>query len=65
MQFLGIFLVLLHGDLSVDFLGKLAWGVPAAIAGCMLGLAMFGKVNDLTFRRVVLSALLVSGLAML
>jgi uncharacterized membrane protein YfcA len=65
MQFFGIFLVLLHGDLTQDFLWKFLWSVPAVLAGCILGLAMFGKVNDLVFRRVVLSALLVSGLAML
>jgi uncharacterized protein len=65
MQFLGFFLVLLHGDLTVDFAWKFLWGLPAVLAGCTLGLALFGKVNDLMFRRVVLSALLVSGLAML
>ena len=65
MQFLGFFLVLLHGDLTADFAWKFLWGLPAVLAGCTLGLALFGKVNDLVFRRVVLSALLVSGLAML
>jgi hypothetical protein len=65
MQFFGIFLVFLHGDLSSDFAWKFLWSLPAVLAGCILGLALFGKVNDLMFRRVVLSALLVSGLAML
>jgi len=65
MQFMGFFLVLLHGDLTMDFAWKFLWGLPAVVAGCILGLALFGKVNDLMFRRVVLSALLVSGVAML
>jgi uncharacterized protein len=65
MQFFGIFLVMLHGDLSVDFFWKFLWSLPAVIAGCVLGLSLFGKVNDLIFRRVVLSCLLLSGLAML
>lgn len=65
MQFLGILLVFLQGDLSTEFLPKLLWSLPAVIAGSVLGLALFGKVNDSMFRRVVLLALLVSGLAML
>jgi hypothetical protein len=39
--------------------------LPSALIGSAIGLAMFGKVNDLMFRRIVLSALLVSGVAML
>jgi uncharacterized membrane protein YfcA len=65
MQFLGIFLVVLQGDLSAEFLPKLLWSLPAVIVGSVLGLALFGKVNDLAFRRIVLAALLISGLAML
>jgi uncharacterized protein len=65
MQFLGIFLVCLQGDLSAEFLSKFLWSLPAVVAGSVLGLALFGKVNDLMFRRIVLAALLMSGLAML
>ena len=65
MQSLGIFLVFLQGDLSTEFLSNLLWSLPAVIVGCVLGLALFGKVNDLMFRRIVLAALLISGLAML
>lgn len=65
MQFLGIFLVFLQGDLSAEFLSNLLWSLPAVIVGCVLGLALFGKVNDLMFRRIVLAALLISGLTML
>ena len=64
MQFAGIFLVFLHGDLSSEFVPKLLWSLPAVIGGCVLGLALFGKVNDRVFRRIILAALLVSGLAL-
>ena len=65
MQFLGVLLVFIKGDLPADFMPKLLWSLPAVIAGCVLGLALFGKVNDLVFRRVVLASLLISGLTML
>ena len=66
MQFFGLSLATLHGDLSVDTAWKLALSMPALMmAGTILGLAMFGRVNDLIFRRIVLSALLVSGLALI
>jgi uncharacterized membrane protein YfcA len=65
MQFFGILLVFLHGDLSREFASKFLWSLPAVIAGCVLGLALFGKVNDVSFRRIVLACLLVSGVAMI
>jgi len=39
--------------------------MSALIVGTILGLAAFGRVNDQMFRRVILSALLVSGVALL
>ena len=65
MQFFGFSLMALHGDLGPDIAWKLAWSLPALIIGTVIGLAMFGKVNDLVFRRIVLSALFVSGLALI
>ena len=65
MQFWGIFLVVVKGDLPAEFMPKFLWSLPAAIVGSIVGLALFGKVNDLMFRRIVLGMLLVSGLAML
>jgi uncharacterized membrane protein YfcA len=65
MQFFGFSLMTLHGDLSLDIAWKLAWGLPSLVIGTVIGLAMFGKVNDLMFRRIVLSALFVSGLALI
>jgi uncharacterized membrane protein YfcA len=65
MQFFGFFLMALHGDLSARLVWNIAYTLPALIVGTILGLAAFGRVNDLMFRRVVLSALLVSGVALL
>ena len=65
MQFFGFFLVALHGDLSAELLQNIGYCLPALIAGTVLGLAAFGRVNDVAFRRIVLVALLVSGVALL
>ena len=65
MQFFGFFLMALHDDLSAQLVWNIAYTLPALIVGTVLGLAAFGKVNDQMFRRVVLSALLVSGFALL
>lgn len=65
MQFFGFFLMALHGDLSARLVWNIAYAMPALIVGTILGLAAFGKVNDRMFRRVVLSALFVSGFALL
>lgn len=65
MQFFGFVLVLLHGDLSTDLFSKLALSMPALMVGTVLGLVTFGRVNDLMFRRIVLSLLLLSGFALM
>jgi len=39
--------------------------LPALLAGSVLGLSLFGKVNDAAFRKVVCALLLLSGIAML
>ena len=36
--------------------------LPALAAGTAVGVMMFGRVNDVLFRRVVLAVLLVAGL---
>ena len=51
--------------LSGEFVSKLLSSLPAVVAGCVLDLALFGKVNDLSFRRIVLACLLLSGVAMI
>lgn len=40
-------------------------GLPALLVGVWLGLRLYGRLNDLAFRRVVLALLFVSGLALL
>jgi uncharacterized membrane protein YfcA len=65
MQFFGFSLALLHGDVSENLFWDLAISLPALAIGTVLGLAAFGKVNDLMFRRIVLTALLISGLALI
>jgi uncharacterized protein len=39
-------------------------GLPALLAGSWLGLRLYGKIDEVTFRRIVLVLLLVSGLAL-
>jgi uncharacterized protein len=65
MQFFGFSLATLHGDVSANLVFKLAWSMPALILGTVLGLIAFGRVNDVMFRRIVLSLLLVSGFALM
>jgi uncharacterized membrane protein YfcA len=38
-------------------------GLPALVAGTLLGWSLYGKLNEVAFRTVVLVLLLVSGLA--
>jgi uncharacterized membrane protein YfcA len=44
---------------------QLLIALPALLAGAMLGLHLFGKVNDAAFRKGVCALLLLSGVAML
>ena len=41
------------------------FGLPALFAGTWLGLKLYGRVNEATFRKVVLVLLLLSGVALL
>jgi uncharacterized membrane protein YfcA len=41
------------------------WCAPAVLAGTLLGLALFRRVNDATFRRIALIFLLISGVILL
>jgi uncharacterized membrane protein YfcA len=36
-------------------------GLPMVVAGTWLGLKLFGRVNEMTFRRIVLALLFASG----
>jgi len=42
-----------------------ALALPALIAGVWLGLKLYGKLDDLMFRKVILTLLFVSGLSLI
>jgi uncharacterized membrane protein YfcA len=65
MQITSVAALVGTGKLSTNFLPDLLVAIPAVAAGTAAGIYMFGKVNDLTFRRLVLSALLISGISFL
>ena len=66
----GIFLMTLlwfggNQMVSKDTLHLFAIGLPAVLLGSWLGLNLYGKLDEATFRRVVLILLLFSGLTLL
>jgi uncharacterized membrane protein YfcA len=62
MQIVALALMLPRIEWSLFF--DLALCLPALAAGTAVGVALFGRVNELVFRRVVLVSLLVSGLVL-
>ncbi len=40
-------------------------GLPCVVAGTWLGLKMFGKIDETTFRKTVLALLFVSGVTLM
>jgi uncharacterized protein len=61
MQIFALALLVIHQDLSSKVLVDLAMSIPALLAGSALGIFAFRKVNEQTFRRIILTVLLVSG----
>jgi uncharacterized membrane protein YfcA len=53
------------GAITVDTLRLYVVGLPALLAGLWLGFKCYGKLDDATFRKVVLVFLLFSGLALM
>jgi hypothetical protein len=49
------------GAITAETAKLLALGLPAVIVGTWLGLKLFGRVNEATFRKVMLALLFVSG----
>ncbi|HKH01133.1 MAG TPA: sulfite exporter TauE/SafE family protein [Bradyrhizobium sp.] len=49
------------GAITADTLKLFVMGLPALLAGTWVGLKLFGRLNEATFRRVVLVLLLTSG----
>jgi uncharacterized membrane protein YfcA len=63
MQAFALIMLLARSDISIGVLSDMLIALPALVAGSALGLILFARVNDATFRRVVLALLFVSGLA--
>jgi uncharacterized membrane protein YfcA len=53
------------GVITADTLKLYVLGLPALLAGLWLGFKFYGKLDDATFRKVVLLLLLCSGLALI
>lgn len=64
MQLLAVALFMARGTFSGETVVNFLVGVPGLVAGTAVGLMLFGKVNDVAFRRGVLGVLMFSGLAL-
>jgi uncharacterized membrane protein YfcA len=53
------------GAVGIDTLRLFAIGLPILLAGTWLGLKLYGRVDDAGFRKIVLTLLLVSGVALM
>jgi len=53
------------GAVSADTLHLFAIGLPILLAGTWLGLKLYGRVDDAGFRKIVLTLLLASGVALM
>ena len=65
MQIFALALLLIRHDLSSKVFVDLALSIPALLAGSVLGILAFRSVNELTFRRILLTILLVSGVLLM
>ena len=52
------------GAVTADVLRLFVIGLPALIAGTWLGWKLYGKLDEATFRKIVLGLLLVSGVTL-
>jgi len=64
MQIAALALMLSRQGFPSNVLTELAFTLPALAAGTALGIALFGKVNDGVFRRVMFAVLFVAGLGL-
>lgn len=58
-------LLFFKGAYTVPVLSNLAIVVPTALAGSLVGIAVFKRLNDNQFRRLLIALMLVSGLILL
>ena len=61
MQVFALALMLSRDGLSAKALMDLTFSLPALAAGTVLGILLFGRVNDARFREIVLLVLLIAG----
>ncbi len=61
MQVFALAMMVARHDLSSRVLLELGLSIPALLAGSVLGIFAFRNVNEITFRRVILGTLFVSG----
>jgi len=62
MQIFALALMLLHNNLSSKVLVEFVASIPALLAGAALGIFAFRCVDEASFRRIILTILLFSGL---
>lgn len=64
MQVVALVLLFAHHSLPTRVLVEAAFGLPALAAGTMVGIILFGKMNEAVFRRTVLAVLFVAGIGL-
>ena len=65
MQMLALAILGINGEIGTTVLWHVATALPALALGTVVGLALFGRVPDAGFRRMVLVVLLATGLGAL
>jgi uncharacterized protein len=53
------------GAITPETIKLLVIGLPALLAGTWLGLKLYGRIDEATFRKIVLALLFVSGAVLL
>ena len=64
MQLFALALMLAHHNISSKVLIDFGISLPALAAGTAGGIFLFGRINELAFKRIVLGLLLFSGLCL-
>jgi uncharacterized membrane protein YfcA len=53
------------GSYTMETMKLYAFALPALVVGIWVGIKLYGKLDDATFRKIILSLLLVSGLSLI
>jgi uncharacterized membrane protein YfcA len=53
------------GSYTAETLKLYALALPALVAGLWVGLKLYGKIDDATFRKIILILLLISGMSLI